>query len=256
MIYYPLTTLMLAGIRDILLITNPHNIAAFSQLLGDGSQWGISLSYAGQPKPEGLAQAFLIGADFVSGEPCALILGDNIFHGHGLSGLLAAARRDDTGASIFAYRVSDPTRYGVVDLDAAGRAVGIVEKPPASRSNWAVTGLYFYDRQVGEIAANLRPSARGELEITDVNRTYLERGQLSVERLGDGFAWFDMGTPDSLLDAAHFVSSLEQRQGFKIACPEEIAFNMGYIDESQLERSLAAFGNGGYGQYLKALLMR
>jgi glucose-1-phosphate thymidylyltransferase len=256
MIYYPLTTLMQAGIRDILVITNPHNIEAFSQLLGDGSQWGISLSYAGQPKPEGLAQAFVIGADFVSGGSCALILGDNVFHGHGLSGLLKTASRNKDGASIFAYRVSDPTRYGVVALDETGRPVDIVEKPAVPRSNWAVTGLYFYDSQVGEIAAGLKPSARGELEITDVNRAYLERGQLSVEQLEQGFAWFDMGTPGSLLDAAHFVSSLEQRQGFKIACPEEVALDMGYIDSGQLERSLTGFGSSEYGQYLKGLLKR
>ena len=256
MIYYPLTTLMLAGIRDILVITNPHNIDAFSQLLGDGSQWGITLSYAGQPKPEGLAQAFVIGADFISGESCALILGDNIFHGHGLSELLKAASYSAAGANIFAYRVGDPKRYGVVELDEAGRAVDIVEKPVEPRSNWAVTGLYFYDRQVSNIAAGLKPSARGELEITDVNRTYLERGQLSVEQLGQGFAWFDMGTPGSLLDAAHFVSSLEQRQGFKIACPEEVALDMGYIDEDHLARGLAGFGSSDYGQYLKGLLGR
>ena len=226
MIFYPLTTLMLGGIRDILIITNPHNIDAFSQLLGDGSQWGISLSYAPQPKPEGLAQAFVIGAEFVAGGPSALILGDNIFHGHGLSELLKAAVHSRSGASIFAYQVSDPGRYGVVELDGSARAVDIVEKPAAPKSNWAVTGLYCYDEQVVEIAADLRPSARGELEITDLNRIYLKRGQLSVEQLGHGFAWFDMGTPDSLLDAAHFVSSLEQRQGFKIACPEEVAFAM------------------------------
>jgi glucose-1-phosphate thymidylyltransferase len=254
MIYYPLTTLMQAGIRDILIITNPHNIAAFSQLLGDGSQWGISLSYAAQPKPEGLAQAFVIGADFVAGGPSALILGDNIFHGHGLSGLLQAATEKGSGASIFAHRVSDPERYGVVELDGAHRAVDIVEKPASPRSNWAVTGLYFYDEHVVDIAANLKPSPRGELEITDVNRVYLRRGQLSVEQLGHGFAWFDMGVPDSLLDAAHFVSSLEQRQGFKIACPEEVAFAMNYIDEDELRRTFPAFGSSDYGRYVRGLL--
>lgn len=256
MIYYPLTTLMQAGIRDILIITNPHNIEAFSQLLGDGSQWGISLSYAAQPKPEGLAQAFVIGADFVAGGPSALILGDNIFHGHGLSGLLQSATEKGSGASIFAHRVSDPERYGVVELDEAQRAVDIVEKPASPRSNWAVTGLYFYDEHVVDIAADLKPSPRGELEITDVNRVYLRRGQLSVEKLGHGFAWFDMGVPDSLLDAAHFVSSLEQRQGFKIACPEEVAFAMNFIDEDGLRRTFATFGSSDYGRYVRGLLSR
>lgn len=256
MIYYPLTTLMQAGVRDILVITNPHNIAAFSQLLGDGSQWGISISYAAQPEPEGLAQAFVIGADFVAGGPSALILGDNIFHGHGLSGLLQSAGGTGSGASIFAHRVSDPKRYGVVELDAAQRAIDIVEKPVSPRSNWAVTGLYFYDEHVVNIAANLKPSPRGELEITDVNREYLRRGQLSVERLGHGFAWFDMGVPDTLLDAAHFVSSLEQRQGIKIACPEEVAFDMNYIDEDGLRRTFPAFGNSDYGRYVRGLLSR
>lgn len=254
MIYYPLTTLMQAGIRDILVITNPHNIPAFSQLLGDGSQWGISLSYAMQPKPEGLAQAFVIGADFVAGEPSALILGDNIFHGHGLCGLLQAAAGKGAGATIFAHRVSDPDRYGVVELDEAHRAVDIVEKPISPRSNWAVTGLYFYDEHVVDIAANLQPSPRGELEITDINRAYLRRGQLSVEKLGTGFAWFDMGVPDSLLDAAHFVASLEQRQGFKIGCPEEVAFVMNYINEAELRRTFTTLGSSDYGRYVRGLL--
>lgn len=256
MIYYPLTTLMLAGIRDILIITNPHNIDAFSQLLGDGSQWGVSLSYAGQPKPEGLAQAFVIGADFVAGGPSALILGDNIFHGHGLSELLQSAVRERSSASVFAYHVRDPHRYGVVEFDENGEAADIVEKPGAPKSNWVVTGLYFYDEQVVDIAADLKPSSRGELEITDVNKIYLERKKLRVEKLGRGYAWFDTGTPISLLDAAHFAAALDQRQGYKIACPEEVAFNMGYIDESQLRRSLATFGSSDYGQYLKSLLNR
>ncbi len=254
MIYYPLTTLMLAGIRDILVITTPHDAAAFQNLLGDGSQWGISLSYASQPSPNGLAEAFIIGADFVSGGPSALVLGDNIFYGHGLPELLRGATARETGASVFAYHVTDPERYGVVEFDKQMRAVSIEEKPKEPRSNWAVTGLYFYDAEVVDIAANLKPSPRGELEITDVNRTYLERGQLSVELMGRGFAWLDTGTPDSLLDAAQYVGTLEKRQGFKIACPEEIAFRMGFIREAELAAQAEALAKSAYGQYLASVL--
>lgn len=254
MIYYPLTTLMLAGIRDILVITTPHDAAAFQHLLGDGSQWGISLSYASQPSPNGLAEAFIIGADFVSGGPSALVLGDNIFYGHGLPELLRGATARKTGASVFAYHVTDPERYGVVEFDKQMRAISIEEKPKEPRSNWAVTGLYFYDEQVVDIAANLKPSPRGELEITDVNRIYLERGQLSVELMGRGYAWLDTGTPDSLLDAAQYVGTLEKRQGFKISCPEEIAFRLGFIGEAELAAQAEALGKSAYGQYLGMVL--
>jgi glucose-1-phosphate thymidylyltransferase len=250
MIYYPLTTLMLAGIRDILVITTPHDLEAFKRLLGDGSQWGISLSYAAQPRPEGLAQAFIIGADFVAGGPSALVLGDNIYYGHGLPDLMGSATSRANGATVFAYHVTDPERYGVVEFDGSMRAISIEEKPQKPRSNWAVTGLYFYDAEVVDIAANLRPSPRGELEITDVNRIYLEGGALSVELMGRGYAWLDTGTPDSLLDAADFVASLERRQGLKIACPEEIAYHMGYIDQDQLIGLAKALGKSAYGQYL------
>ncbi len=256
MIYYPLTTLMLAGIRDILVITTPHDIEGFKRLLGDGSQWGISLSYASQEHPNGLAEAFIIGADFVAGGPSALVLGDNIFYGHGLPELMNASTARQNGASVFAYHVTDPERYGVVEFDADMRAVSIEEKPINPRSNWAVTGLYFYDEQVVDIAANLKPSPRGELEITDINRIYLERGQLSVELMGRGFAWLDTGTPDSLLEAAQFVATLEKRQGFKIACPEEVAFHIGYIDDRQLEQLAETLKKSTYGQYLKKLLAR
>jgi glucose-1-phosphate thymidylyltransferase len=253
MIYYPLTTLMLAGIREILVISTPHDLPLFQSLLGDGSRWGLSLSYAPQPRPEGLAQAFIIGAKFVEGGPSALILGDNIFFGHGLPDLLQNAVSRATGATVFAYHVVDPERYGVVAFDEAGKATSIEEKPGQPKSNFAVTGLYFYDEQVVDIAANIRPSARGELEITDLNGVYLGRGQLAVERMGRGFTWLDTGTPDSLLEAAEFVATLERRQGFRIACPEEVAFNQGYIDIDQLERLGVALGKSDYAQYVRDL---
>ncbi|QFU17870.1 glucose-1-phosphate thymidylyltransferase RfbA [Microvirga thermotolerans] len=250
MIYYPLTTLMLAGVRDILIISTPDDLPRFKQLLGSGEKWGIRLSYAVQPKPEGLAQAYIIGAEFVAGGPSVLILGDNIYFGHGLPKMLSAARSRTEGATVFAYHVTDPERYGVVDFNAQGKAVSIEEKPQRPKSNWAVTGLYFYDAQVVDIAMSLRPSARGELEITDVNRAYMERGQLQVERMGRGFAWLDTGTPDALLEATEFVRALSKRQGFRIACPEEIAFNLGWIDRDQLTRLGRELSKSSYGQYL------
>jgi glucose-1-phosphate thymidylyltransferase len=250
MIYYPLTTLMLAGIRDILIISTPQDLPLFQALLGDGNRWGISLSYASQPKPEGLAQAFVIGAQFVQGSHSALILGDNIFYGHGLPILLANAVARTEGATVFAYHVSDPERYGVVGFDNHGKATSIEEKPLQPKSNFAVTGLYFYDQHVSDIASNIRPSSRGELEITDLNRVYLERGQLAVELMGRGFAWLDTGTPDSLMEAADFVATLERRQGFRISCPEEVAFNQGYIDRDQLERLGVALGKSAYARYI------
>jgi glucose-1-phosphate thymidylyltransferase len=250
MIYYPLTTLMLAGVRDILIISTPEDIPRFRQLLGSGDRWGIRLSFAAQPKPEGLAQAYIIGAEFVAGGPSVLILGDNVYYGHGLTELLRSASGQTSGASIFAYHVTDPERYGVVEFDGQGRAISIEEKPKAPRSNWAVTGLYFYDGQVVDIAKNLRPSARGELEITDINRIYLERGQLRVEVMGRGYAWLDTGTPDSLVEASEFVRALEKRQGFRIACPEEIAFNAGWITREELVALGRKLSKSTYGQYL------
>ncbi len=254
MIYYPLSTLMLAGIREVLIISTPRDLPAFRSLLGDGAQWGMTFEYAEQPSPDGLAQAYIIGADFIGREPSALILGDNIYHGHGLPELLASASSRKSGASVFAYHVQDPERYGVVAFDEAMKAVSIEEKPEKPQSNWAVTGLYFYDAQVVDIAANLKPSPRGELEITDVNRVYLERGELSVEIMGRGYAWLDTGTPDSLLDAAEFVRVLEKRQGFKIASPEEIAFREGFIDAAGLEAVIGKLGKSDYGRYLRGIL--
>ncbi|MET3614398.1 glucose-1-phosphate thymidylyltransferase [Rhizobium aquaticum] len=250
MIYYPLSTLMLAGIRDILIISTPKDLPNFQALLGDGSRWGLSLSYAEQPSPDGLAQAYIIGADFIAGERSCLVLGDNIFYGHGIGELFDRAKAQEDGATIFAYHVSEPERYGVVEFDRDFRALSIEEKPVKPKSNWAVTGLYFYDADVIDIAANLKPSARGELEITDVNRVYLERGKLTVQQMGRGFAWLDTGTPDSLLEAAEFVATLERRQGFKVSCPEEIAFRLGFIDAPQLERLAKAYGKSAYGRYL------
>ncbi|WP_234053581.1 MULTISPECIES: glucose-1-phosphate thymidylyltransferase RfbA [unclassified Xanthobacter] len=250
MIYYPLCVLMRAGITDILIISTPQDMPQFQRLLGDGSQWGLSFSYAVQPSPDGLAQAYIIGADFVAGECSALILGDNIFYGHGLPELLQPAAHRTEGATVFAYYVNDPERYGIVEFDAQGHALTIEEKPKQPRSNWAVTGLYFYDPSVVDIAANLKPSARGELEITDVNRAYLERGQLQVEKMGRGYAWLDTGTHDSLVDAATFVRTLERRQGLRIACPEEIAFVTGLIDRDQLHKLGEKLGKSDYGRYL------
>ena len=256
MIYYPLSTLMLAGIVDILIISTPEDTPSFQRLLGDGSQWGMRLTYAVQQRPEGLAQAFHIGADFVGNDPSVLILGDNLFYGHGLTKLLQSASARTTGASVFAYHVADPERYGVVDIGADGRALSIEEKPKEPKSNWAVTGLYFYDSDVVDLARAIKPSARGELEITDLNRIYLERGLLQVEKIGRGFAWLDTGTPDSLLDAANFVGALEKRQGVRIACPEEIAFQQGWIDAAQLKALADPLGKSAYGQYLTRLLPR
>jgi glucose-1-phosphate thymidylyltransferase len=253
MIYYPLTTLMLAGVRDILLISTPHDLPLFERLLGDGSRIGLSISYAAQARPEGLAQAYIIGEHFLDGQPSALILGDNIFYGHGLQALVSDAARRTSGATVFAYRVSDPERYGVVAFDDRMRAVAIEEKPTTPQSNWAVTGLYFYDDRASEFARALKPSSRGELEITDLNRAYLERGQLSVELMGRGYAWLDTGTPDSLQEAAAFVGTLQNRQGFRIACPEEVAFRQGFISLDQFAGLAEESGQGGYGRYLREL---
>ena len=254
MIYYPLTTLMLAGIRDVLVITTPRDQQAFQDLLGDGSQWGIDVSYAQQPSPDGIAQAFLIGEEFIAGDPTVLILGDNIFYAAELGYKLEAAAARTEGATVFGYWVKDPERYGVVHFDAQGRALGIEEKPTQPKSNWAVTGLYFYDDQIVDIAKSIEPSARGELEITDVNKVYLERGQLVVEALSRGTAWLDTGTHDSLIDAGLFVRVIEERQGLKIACPEEIAFRQGFIDGEALEREAAKFAKSGYGEYLQQIV--
>lgn len=253
MIYYPLSTLMLAGIRDILIISTPHDLPHFRDLLGDGSAWGISLSYAEQPSPDGLAQAYIIGADFVGSDQSCLILGDNIFYGHGITELFESAAARDDGATVFAYHVQDPERYGVVEFDQTMKAISIVEKPTMPKSNWAVTGLYFYDKDVVEIAANLKPSLRGELEITDVNRVYLERGKLNVEQMGRGFAWLDTGTPESLLEAGNFVGTLQKRQGIKIHSPEEVAWRRGFIDDNQFEAVGKRLGKSEYGRYLQML---
>jgi glucose-1-phosphate thymidylyltransferase len=256
MIYYPLSVLMLAGIRDILIISTLEDTPRFEQLLGDGRKWGLNLSYAIQPAPEGLAQAFLIGKSFIADDPCALVLGDNIFYGHDLTKSLQIANDRAGGATVFAYPVNDPERYGVIEFDKQGKALSIEEKPKSPRSRYAVTGLYFYDAQVVDVAASIKPSARGELEITDVNRWYLERGQLHSEILGRGTAWLDTGTHDSLLEAASFIQTIEKRQGLKVACPEEIAYRLGFISESELRILAAALGKSGYGQYLLGILER
>ncbi|HOE42673.1 MAG TPA: glucose-1-phosphate thymidylyltransferase RfbA [Rhodoferax sp.] len=254
MVYYPLSTLMLAGIREVLIISTPQDTPRFADLLGDGSQWGMSISYAVQPSPDGLAQAFIIGRDFVAGQPSALVLGDNIFYGHDLVKQLAHANARTVGASVFAYHVTDPDRYGVVAFDPQMRAVSIEEKPTQPQSNYAVTGLYFYDQQVCDIAADIKPSRRGELEITDVNRRYLQQGQLNVEIMGRGYAWLDTGTHDSLLEAASFIATLQKRQGLQVACPEEIAYSQKWIDAAQILKLTTPLAKNGYGQYLLSLL--
>ena len=254
MVYYPLSALMLAGIREVLIISTPRDTPSFQALLGDGGQWGMKLSYAVQPRPEGLAQAFIIGREFIGGEGCALVLGDNIFHGQTLSALLMAAATQTSGATVFAYPVQDPERYGVVEFGADGRAISIEEKPKKPKSRYAVTGIYFYDSSVVEVAAGLKPSVRGELEITDVNRHYLERGTLKVEVMGRGMAWLDMGTHDSLFEAGLFIKTIEQRQGLKVACPEEIAYRKGWIGASQVRELAGRAAKSGYGEYLLGLL--
>jgi glucose-1-phosphate thymidylyltransferase len=254
MVYYPLSTLMLSGIREVLLISTPQDTPRFADLLGDGSQWGMNIQYAVQPSPDGLAQAFIIGKDFVGNDPSALVLGDNIFYGHDLVKQLQSANERTDGATVFAYHVHDPERYGVVEFDASRRALSIEEKPKAPKSNYAVTGLYFYDNNVCDIAADIKPSPRGELEITDVNQCYLDRGQLDVEIMGRGFAWLDTGTHDSLLEAASFIATLQKRQGLQVACPEEIAYRQGWIGSAELEKLAAPLSKNGYGQYLLNLL--
>ena len=254
MIYYPLSTLMLAGIRDILIISTPQDTPRFEQLLGDGTRWGLNISYAVQPSPDGLAQAFIIGEDFIGNDPSALVLGDNIYHGHDFINILQSAMARQAGASVFAYHVNDPERYGVVEFDNLGKAISLEEKPLKPKSNFAVTGLYFYDNDVVEMAKSIKPSARGELEITDINSLYLEQGNLSVEIMGRGYAWLDTGTHDSLLDASQFIATLERRQGLKVACPEEIAFRQKWIDADQLQKLAAPLAKNGYGQYLNRLL--
>ena len=254
MIYYPLSTLMLSGITDILIITTPHDLPMFQELLRDGSQWGINIRYAPQPKPEGLAQAFIIGKDFIGNDGCSLILGDNVFYGHGLVELIRKARERNEGATVFGYWVKSPEEYGVVEFDSNGKAVSLEEKPKAPKSHYAVTGLYFYDNQVVDIASNLKPSARGELEITDVNKKYLEQGDLTVEILGRGFAWLDTGSHHALTEATNFIETIERRQGLKISCPEEIAFSRGLIDATQLKKLAEPLKKNGYGQYLLELL--
>lgn len=254
MIYYPLSTLMLAGIKDILVITTPRDSESFQTLLGNGSQWGIKISYKVQPSPDGLAQAFIIGEEFINGEGCALILGDNIFYGHDLSKLVRIATQKDDGATVFAYYVKDPERYGIVEFDKNRKAISLEEKPEKPKSNFAVTGLYFYDKNVVEYAKSIKPSARGELEITDLNKMYLEKGNLNVETLGRGYAWLDTGTHESLLQAASFVETVQDRQGLKIACPEEIAYNLGYINKEQLKELAKPLAKNEYGQYLLAIV--
>ncbi|KJH65811.1 glucose-1-phosphate thymidylyltransferase RfbA [Chromobacterium violaceum] len=256
MIYYPLTTLMLAGIQDILIISTPQDTPRFQQLLGDGSQWGVNLQYAVQPSPDGLAQAFLIGERFIDGAPSALVLGDNIFYGHDFSSLLQDANAKTNGASVFAYRVNDPERYGVVDFSPNGKALSIEEKPTQPKSHYAVTGLYFYDEQVVDIAKTIRPSARGELEITDINNVYLQQGSLDVQTMGRGYAWLDTGTHESMLEASQFIATIESRQGLKVACPEEIAYLHGWIDSDQVQQLAKPLQKTGYGRYLLAMLER